>query len=343
MLRDGSGVPAQVTDQRHPERGLPQRLAQLGDDLRRGVGEPVEDPQHPRADVVAGARSAPAAGVRRAGTGGRARRGRGAAPGRWRRSSAPTAAGRAPARGGSSSRSTCGTGRRPPRAAVRWSVGAVRAAGRRPRAAAPPGAGGGSRPARLDRSRSHPRPHRRAQPRIDRPWITLRVRRGVSMYGRRTSAQDPRHAGARMPRKQYDLTVPDLTGQRAVVTGASDGIGLGIATSTRRRRRRGRHARPQPRQGRGGDREDPHRHPAREARRWRPRPVLAGVGRRPRREAPPGRDADPPPHQQRRRDDPARTADHRRRLRAAARDEPPRPLRAHRATCCRCCGPARRG
>ena len=34
-----------------------------------------------------------------------------------------------------------------------------------------------------------------------------------------------------MPVKQYDLTVPDLTGQRAVVTGASDGIGLGIATT----------------------------------------------------------------------------------------------------------------
>jgi NAD(P)-dependent dehydrogenase (short-subunit alcohol dehydrogenase family) len=34
-----------------------------------------------------------------------------------------------------------------------------------------------------------------------------------------------------MPAKQYDLTVPDLTGRRAVVTGASDGIGLGIATT----------------------------------------------------------------------------------------------------------------
>ena len=34
-----------------------------------------------------------------------------------------------------------------------------------------------------------------------------------------------------MPGKQYDLTVPDLTGQRAVVTGASDGIGLAIATT----------------------------------------------------------------------------------------------------------------
>ncbi|MFF9045991.1 SDR family oxidoreductase [Streptomyces parvulus] len=33
-----------------------------------------------------------------------------------------------------------------------------------------------------------------------------------------------------MPRKDIDIAVPDLTGRRAVVTGASDGIGLGIAT-----------------------------------------------------------------------------------------------------------------
>lgn len=33
-----------------------------------------------------------------------------------------------------------------------------------------------------------------------------------------------------MPRRTPDLTVPDLTGRRAVVTGASDGIGLQIAT-----------------------------------------------------------------------------------------------------------------
>lgn len=33
-----------------------------------------------------------------------------------------------------------------------------------------------------------------------------------------------------MPRKTIDITVPDLTGKRAVVTGASDGIGLGLAT-----------------------------------------------------------------------------------------------------------------
>ncbi|OBI87363.1 SDR family oxidoreductase [Mycobacterium asiaticum] len=34
-----------------------------------------------------------------------------------------------------------------------------------------------------------------------------------------------------MPARQYDITIPDLTGKRAVVTGASDGLGLGIAAS----------------------------------------------------------------------------------------------------------------
>ncbi|WP_086150112.1 SDR family oxidoreductase [Cellulosimicrobium sp. KWT-B] len=33
-----------------------------------------------------------------------------------------------------------------------------------------------------------------------------------------------------MPRTSHDITVPDLTGRRAVVTGASDGVGLQIAT-----------------------------------------------------------------------------------------------------------------
>ncbi|WP_407320276.1 SDR family oxidoreductase [Isoptericola halotolerans] len=33
-----------------------------------------------------------------------------------------------------------------------------------------------------------------------------------------------------MPRRTYDLTVPDLSGLRAVVTGASDGLGVHIAT-----------------------------------------------------------------------------------------------------------------
>jgi NAD(P)-dependent dehydrogenase (short-subunit alcohol dehydrogenase family) len=32
-----------------------------------------------------------------------------------------------------------------------------------------------------------------------------------------------------MPRRNFDSIIPDLTGRRAVVTGASDGIGLGIA------------------------------------------------------------------------------------------------------------------
>jgi NAD(P)-dependent dehydrogenase (short-subunit alcohol dehydrogenase family) len=32
-----------------------------------------------------------------------------------------------------------------------------------------------------------------------------------------------------MPRRPIDITVPDLSGERAVVTGASDGIGIGIA------------------------------------------------------------------------------------------------------------------
>lgn len=34
-----------------------------------------------------------------------------------------------------------------------------------------------------------------------------------------------------MPRKHYDVTGIDLSGKRAVVTGASDGVGLGIATA----------------------------------------------------------------------------------------------------------------
>jgi len=33
-----------------------------------------------------------------------------------------------------------------------------------------------------------------------------------------------------MPRTEIDLDVPDLSGRRAVVTGASDGVGIGIAT-----------------------------------------------------------------------------------------------------------------
>jgi NAD(P)-dependent dehydrogenase (short-subunit alcohol dehydrogenase family) len=34
-----------------------------------------------------------------------------------------------------------------------------------------------------------------------------------------------------VPRRQYDITLPDLHGRRAVVTGASDGMGLGMAAA----------------------------------------------------------------------------------------------------------------
>lgn len=34
-----------------------------------------------------------------------------------------------------------------------------------------------------------------------------------------------------MPRRSFDLAIPDLTGRRAVVTGASDGVGLEIASA----------------------------------------------------------------------------------------------------------------
>jgi hypothetical protein len=48
-----TAVAGRVAGERDTERVLPQRLAELGDDLRGGVGEPVEDAQHARADVFA--------------------------------------------------------------------------------------------------------------------------------------------------------------------------------------------------------------------------------------------------------------------------------------------------
>ena len=53
MLRAGAGVLRRVPGERHPEAGLAQRLAELGDHLGRGVLEPVEDAQHAGADVLA--------------------------------------------------------------------------------------------------------------------------------------------------------------------------------------------------------------------------------------------------------------------------------------------------
>jgi NAD(P)-dependent dehydrogenase (short-subunit alcohol dehydrogenase family) len=43
-------------------------------------------------------------------------------------------------------------------------------------------------------------------------------------------ATDPTTGASTVPRRPVDIPAPDLTGTRAVVTGASDGIGLGIAT-----------------------------------------------------------------------------------------------------------------
>ena len=49
-----AGVAGRVTGEGDPQRGLAQRLAQLGDDLGGGVGEAVEDAQQAGADVLAG-------------------------------------------------------------------------------------------------------------------------------------------------------------------------------------------------------------------------------------------------------------------------------------------------
>ena len=113
-----------------------------------------------------------------------------------------------------------------------------------------------------------------------------------------------------MPRRPIDITVPDLTGSRAVVTGASDGIGLGIAGAARRGRRRGGPARAQPRKGEAAIAEIRRRTPDADVSLRDARPLVARVGRGARRRSATGGPADPPPHQQRRRHDAARAADH---------------------------------
>ncbi len=117
-----------------------------------------------------------------------------------------------------------------------------------------------------------------------------------------------------MPRKTIDITLPDLSGKRAVVTGASDGMGLVIAARLAaagaevimpvRNRSKGDAAITKIKQAQ----------PRREPLAARPRPLLAGLGRRSRRDPGRGGAADPPPHQQRRSDDAARTPDNCRRL-----------------------------
>ena len=146
-----------------------------------------------------------------------------------------------------------------------------------------------------------------------------------------------------MARKPIDITVPDLSGKLAVVTGASDGIGLGIADRLAAAgaevvmpvRNRA--------QGRGGDRAGSSERPRRRLVAARARPVVAGLGRGARRHPARRGPADPHPHQQRRRDDPAGAADDRRRVRAAVRHQPPRPLRPRRPPAAAAAGGPRAG
>ncbi len=155
--------------------------------------------------------------------------------------------------------------------------GAARAAARRPRAAAPRGGGAGSRPVRLDRSCGHPRPVGRTRA------IHGSSGRGCGPGARHAGSDTTLHAdaaGAPVPRRQYDLTIPDLTGRRAVVTGASDGMGLGIAAPLAAAGAEVLHAGPQPGEGRGGGRQDPLRRcPDARLVAPRPRPVVARLGR----------------------------------------------------------------
>jgi hypothetical protein len=50
----GSGVPGPVARERDAQRALPERLAELGDDLRGGAVQAVEDAQQADADILTG-------------------------------------------------------------------------------------------------------------------------------------------------------------------------------------------------------------------------------------------------------------------------------------------------
>jgi NAD(P)-dependent dehydrogenase (short-subunit alcohol dehydrogenase family) len=65
---------------------------------------------------------------------------------------------------------------------------------------------------------------RTGEPRIGRPWLSFSL--CTNLFDRRSSRE---RQGAEMTRTAIDITIPDLTGKRAVITGASDGMGLGIA------------------------------------------------------------------------------------------------------------------
>ena len=131
--------------------------------------------------------------------------------------------------------------------------------------------------------------------------------------------------------KSLDITVPDLTGKLALVTGASDGVGFEIAA---RLARSGAELIMPVRNLQKGEEA---------AARIRERTPDAGIhvrsldlssldrsqrSRMSSSRGPPARH----PDQQRRRHEPADAPADRRRVRAAVRDQPPRSFRAHRST-----------
>ena len=190
-----------------------------------------------------------------------------------------------------------------------------------PGACRPPAGRPSRRPDPQHRSGQHrPGQHRPGQPRIDGPWLPLPERRTLESHPREPRS-DP------MPRTPPDITVPDLTGRRAVVTGASDGVGLGIAARLAAAGAEVVLPVRNPRKGEAALAAIAGRTPGADVSLRDPRPVLARLGRRPRRDAARGGPADPHPDQQRRRHDPAGPPEHRRRVRAAVRHQPPRPRR----------------
>ena len=104
--------------------------------------------------------------------------------------------------------------------------GAAREAVRRLRAEGRHASPEGSQRDRVDRSFGHSCAPGTAEPRIDRPWITVRTDTRLEARTFRVRQE------LRMTRNsRYSLSIPDLTGRRAVVTGASDGIGWEIANA----------------------------------------------------------------------------------------------------------------
>ena len=131
-----------------------------------------------------------------------------------------------------------------------------------------------------------------------------------------------------MPRTRPDITVPDLTGRRAVVTGASDGVGLGIAARLAAAGAEVVLPVRNPRKGEAALAAIADRTPGADvslrALDLSSLASVADLGATLREEGRP----DPHPDQQRRRHDPAGPPEHRRRVRAAVRHQPPRPRRA---------------